>query len=187
MPNICKKCKTQFPFVVIIEGQKRNLGNRKYCLECSPFGKHNTKQIDKAEELDKQDAPCKTCGRLDRKKQAGRSICYVCYNNRREEQKLDRLHQITGNECWVCKYDKGKQGRKILDFHHMNPSDKEFELNARNVGQLGWSRILEEAQKCAQLCCRCHRELHSGLIDESDLQRIYKRRWKTIKARRSIG
>ena len=181
---ICKKCETQFPFIVTIDGKKRNLGSRRYCLECSPFGKHNTKQI---EVTDGPEKPCKTCGRLDRKKQEGRSICYVCCNKRREEQKLDRLHTITGNACWACKYDRGKQGRKILNFHHMVPSEKEFELNARNVGQLAWNRILKEAKKCVQFCCRCHQELHNGLMDIEEVERIYKRRWKAIMARRSIG
>ena len=40
----CLKCGLDFPIIQKIEGKKRNLSNRKFCLQCSPFGKHNTKK-----------------------------------------------------------------------------------------------------------------------------------------------
>ena len=43
--KICKKCQDTFPNWVTIDGKPRNLGSRKYCLECSPFGSHNTKNL----------------------------------------------------------------------------------------------------------------------------------------------
>jgi hypothetical protein len=45
MPE-CRKCGDYFPNHVKIEGKKRNLCKRKYCLKCSPFNKHNTKKIE---------------------------------------------------------------------------------------------------------------------------------------------
>jgi hypothetical protein len=44
MPT-CKICETIFPNLVNINGEKKNLQRRKYCLLCSPYGKHNTKQL----------------------------------------------------------------------------------------------------------------------------------------------
>ena len=41
----CLKCGKVFPFEVEIDGKTRNLGGRKYCLDCSAFGKHNTRSI----------------------------------------------------------------------------------------------------------------------------------------------
>ena len=41
----CKKCGEMFKIHVIINGKHRNLNNRKYCLNCSPFGVHNTKRL----------------------------------------------------------------------------------------------------------------------------------------------
>lgn len=49
MPQ-CEKCGGYFPFLVEINGKKRNLKNRKYCLVCSPFGLHNTKNLVDASE-----------------------------------------------------------------------------------------------------------------------------------------
>jgi transposase len=40
--NKCLKCGRKFNNRVIIKNVLRNLGKRKYCLICSPFGKHNT-------------------------------------------------------------------------------------------------------------------------------------------------
>lgn len=45
MPN-CKKCGTYFPLKQLVEGKPRVFTSRKYCLECSPFGQHNTRKLD---------------------------------------------------------------------------------------------------------------------------------------------
>jgi hypothetical protein len=43
--QVCKKCRRKFLTLQTIQDKKRNLCNRHYCLVCSPFGKHNTKQL----------------------------------------------------------------------------------------------------------------------------------------------
>lgn len=43
--NVCRKCGNVIPNWVEIDGIKRNLKSRKFCLECSSFGTHNTKPI----------------------------------------------------------------------------------------------------------------------------------------------
>ena len=42
---ICLKCDKDFPNFLIIDGKKRNLSKRKYCVDCSPFGHHNTRPL----------------------------------------------------------------------------------------------------------------------------------------------
>lgn len=47
MPYIpCCKCGTDIPPTAIIEGKRRSLNRRKYCLKCSPFGERNTRKLD---------------------------------------------------------------------------------------------------------------------------------------------
>ena len=41
----CKKCGSQFPIRIEINGKWRNLGSRKYCISCSPFGSKNTTKL----------------------------------------------------------------------------------------------------------------------------------------------
>lgn len=40
--KICENCKKEFPAFAVIDGVKKPLYSRKFCLECSPFGSHNT-------------------------------------------------------------------------------------------------------------------------------------------------
>lgn len=40
--RVCLKCGCTFNNYIKIEGKTRNLINRKFCLDCSPFGLHNT-------------------------------------------------------------------------------------------------------------------------------------------------
>ena len=45
----CLICGKSFPFKMMIDGKIRHLGGRKFCIECSPFGKHNTKSLNLTE------------------------------------------------------------------------------------------------------------------------------------------
>jgi len=42
----CRKCGCSIQATIKIDGKSRNLCKRKFCLVCSPFGKHNTKKDD---------------------------------------------------------------------------------------------------------------------------------------------
>jgi hypothetical protein len=37
--------RSTLPNWLTIEGVRRNLSNRRHCVECSPFGRHNTRQL----------------------------------------------------------------------------------------------------------------------------------------------
>lgn len=48
---------------------------------------------------------------------------------------------------------------EIYDFHHLNPSEKDFSVSA--VGNTySWDKIKTEIDKCLLLCANCHRYLH---------------------------
>ena len=59
----CPKCKKDFPITTVINGVRRNLHRRKYCLDCSPFGQHNTRTLENANKLDVY-GKCKNCGEI---------------------------------------------------------------------------------------------------------------------------
>lgn len=47
MPYIsCAKCQDLIPPTAVVEGKRRSLNRRKYCLSCSPFGLRNTRKLD---------------------------------------------------------------------------------------------------------------------------------------------
>ncbi len=59
-----------------------------------------------------------------------------------------------GGKCEIC----GENNYFKLNFHHMDSSDKEYNLNKIREGR--WSIIEKEIKKCKLLCYNCHFEIH---------------------------
>ena len=167
---ICRKCQKIFPNRIIIDGVPHLLCSRKYCLECSPWGKHNTRQIEPPDDKSKSKS-CSICRRLlppaEFKWKDGHRLAY-CLDCRRSKsqlfvasrQQLKRKSvDFMGGSCKVCGYSKSISA---MVFHHLDPSKKEFTLgsNCRS-----WDKTVLELRKCVLLCNRCHSEVHDGLID----------------------
>jgi hypothetical protein len=62
-----------------------------------------------------------------------------------------------GGECAICGYARANAA---LQFHHIDPATKAFEIRAAGSRALG--RIRDEAAKCVLLCANCHAEVESG-------------------------
>jgi hypothetical protein len=77
----------------------------------------------------------------------------------RKSRKL-RLIQHFGGKCKICGYNRCQQA---LQFHHLNPDEKEFGISERGLCR-SWERMLAEAEKCILVCCRCHTEIENGII-----------------------
>jgi hypothetical protein len=58
---------------------------------------------------------------------------------------------------------------RVLDFHHLDPNEKDLEVS--NMVRLRWSKkkILAEIAKCQCLCANCHRIVH---WEEKDNQSV---------------
>jgi hypothetical protein len=65
-----------------------------------------------------------------------------------------------GGRCAVCGYDRHLGA---LAFHHLDPLEKRFEINAKGVA-LALNTLREEAKKCVLLCANCHAEVERGAI-----------------------
>ena len=70
------------------------------------------------------------------------------------------MHNLKINGCAICGYDKCDAA---LDFHHVNPEDKEFRIRTISL-QFKDERIIEELNKCILLCANCHREKHYEIL-----------------------
>lgn len=58
MPT-CAKCGSTFPNRIMVDGSVRVVSKRRFCLRCSPFGKHNTRDL-----LMVRPIPhCRNCGK----------------------------------------------------------------------------------------------------------------------------
>lgn len=62
---------------------------------------------------------------------------------------------IMGNKCQLCGYDKNE---KALEFHHINPEEKEFSLSDCALKKL--DDVYNELRKCILVCANCHRIIH---------------------------
>ena len=84
---------------------------------------------------------------------------------KRREKVKQLLVEYKGGKCEICGYNRCVGA---LEFHHINPEDKDF-----GIGQKGYTRSIEknkqEVDKCIMVCANCHREIHEGLIDLTDL------------------
>lgn len=78
----------------------------------------------------------------------------IDYWKRRKQLML----QGFGSKCKICGYDKCQ---KALEFHHINPFEKEIEIS-RSIHS--WEKTKEELKKCICVCSNCHREIHDGLV-----------------------
>jgi transposase len=69
-----------------------------------------------------------------------------------------RLLREAGGRCRLCGYSR-YQG--ALQFHHLDPSSKEFAISRRGVTR-AFEELRAEARKCVLLCSNCHAEVEAG-------------------------
>ena len=159
---ICNKCQNHFPNKIKIKGKERVLNNRKYCLDCSPFNCHNTKQIHVVNDLIRKCENCDRTYHYDYKSGLGhtKKLCNSCMANRRKIEIKEKSIKYLGGKCSAnnCGYNKCKSA---LEFHHLNPKEKEFTISGSHC--YSWGRIKKELDKCILLCANCHREIESGI------------------------
>jgi hypothetical protein len=80
--------------------------------------------------------------------------------DKREQRELKaKLVAQKGGACIICGYNNYFGA---LDFHHLNPKTKEFNFNQLRKAKP--EKLQKELDKCVLLCCRCHREVHGGVI-----------------------
>ena len=146
MPK-CQKCSLPFPNYVKIDDRVRNLGSRKYCLDCSPFGAHNTRKVEVEKVYD-----CVVCGGKHHLKG---NLCRYCTNKIARWRLKLAMVKAKGGKCERC----GWSGDPVaFDFHHLDPALKEVSLNMSTQSRVA---MLKELEKCILLCTRCHRLEHS--------------------------
>lgn len=74
----------------------------------------------------------------------------------------EALVKSFGGKCGICGYNKCYEA---LDFHHLNPNEKDSELSKYLRNGCSWGTAEIEARKCVCLCSNCHREVHAQVTD----------------------
>lgn len=157
----CFKCDME------IEVDKRASPDLCSCDECSGRNKIKNKisQDDIIEKI------CADCGevkdvsnfyiRKRRNIERYHSYCKQCVSDRtliRQQKLKKQAVEYKGGKCVKCGYDKYIGA---LDFHHNDPSKKEFNISRKK--RFKFDDIKLELDKCDLICSNCHREIHAGI------------------------
>jgi hypothetical protein len=97
-------------------------------------------------------------------------------NNNYQKQKtrgIKRKYEYIlshGGKCEICGYNKNLSA---LEFHHKDPNEKEFQIDARRFANTNLDILEQELNKCMILCSNCHREIHNPDLDCNNINNIY--------------
>ena len=92
----------------------------------------------------------------------GHYRCKRCRSDavtRRRRKVKEILVEEAGGCCCICGY---RRNMRALHFHHLEPSQKRHEMNAKGVA-IALDKLRVEAQKCVLLCSNCHAEVEDGI------------------------
>lgn len=79
---------------------------------------------------------------------------------RRRAKVKELAVEYKGGKCERCGYCKSL---KALEFHHLDPSQKDFGIGHKGETR-SWERVRVELDKCILVCANCHREIHEELM-----------------------
>ena len=93
---------------------------------------------------------------------------YLKQQERALTRKLE-LVEAKGGKCERCGYD---ENIAALEFHHLDPSKKSFQLDSRRLSNTNIKTLLEEADKCILVCANCHREIHNEHLNKGNISNL---------------
>lgn len=85
--------------------------------------------------------------------------CTKCQSENVQRRRVNlKLMAIAykGGCCERCGYNKCVTA---LEFHHLDPSEKDFGISAAGATR-SFERIKVELDKCIMVCSNCHKEIH---------------------------
>lgn len=140
----CRKCNNEIPNSILINGIKKRLSKKRYfCLDCSPFGQHNCKDLSNPliatrDEIGNLIKKCSNCLETklaedfyskSLKRDGPLSVyckkCWIQISVNKQRQKKLEMIEYKGGKCEKCGYDKCPAA---FDFHHLDLNQKRFQF-----------------------------------------------------------
>lgn len=152
----CKRCEKMKPVIDFYT-------NRTWCKKCHSKFSALWYQINREKILEKQKHY-----RQENPKKAKIAVEKCHQRNRNKWKKL--LQQKRHDHCWRCGYNTSIFA---IDQHHIDPNEKNERLAmfvTRAFIPKNIKAFLNELKKTIALCANCHRELHAGLWNISEIQ-----------------
>lgn len=141
------------------------MDSKKKCSCCQVF-KDKSCYGFKNKKLSKLQARCKECQSLYSKEHYMSNKSDYCKRARKNNIKYKKRNQNFIREYKTsigCKFCK-ETSHICLDFHHLNPKMKDWNISILSRGANSIKTIQKEIKKCIVICSNCHRKLHAGLI-----------------------
>src|SRR5206468_1476608 len=102
----CLNCGKSVPVKLVVDGKLRNLNNRRYCLDCSPFGANNRRKLHQGDlPLEGKTCTCKICGKsyiYQKTSDMTAAKCVACKTKERRARIKDRAIEYLGGKCNRC-------------------------------------------------------------------------------------
>lgn len=89
--------------------------------------------------------------------------CRVAAVQKRREKIKELAVKHMGSKCCICGYDKYIGA---LEFHHLNPDEKEFAIGSKGYTR-SFEKVKEELKKCILVCSNCHKEIHANIKNKN--------------------
>jgi hypothetical protein len=172
--NTCDHCHKLFYPVTYYEGKRLWRRGRKACFECIPYEPSGRgKTITKTRNTLDGKRECKICKEYKEfehfsptNKQGNlNSYCKTCAAKKTKyprQRFKEECIAYKGGKCIMCGYFKCPAA---LEFHHRNPTEKEFSL--RDIYTVILTDAVKvELDKCDLLCSVCHKEVHYYSAEE---------------------
>lgn len=134
----CASCGKGFAPRQLVDGTIRSLYSRRHCLDCSPFGSHNTSRSPRIASRERRRASQRR------------------YETKRKKALTSLALDAKGGRCEDCGYARCASA---LELHHRDPANKAFALRGTRRPP---AAVLAELEKCVLLCANCHRRRHDG-------------------------
>lgn len=119
---------------------------------------------------DEIERECRVHGMSRYRRVARRFRCVQCGRDavaKRRRAVKAALVSEAGGCCVLCGYGRF-QG--ALQFHHVDPRDKAFQISFNGVPRRP-EILRQEAQKCVLLCANCHAEVEGGVVEIPSVRR----------------
>lgn len=157
----CKSCTKKKVELLIINRAKIEVTELK-CIKCSKilpvisFHKHRRYETGYFN-------ICYSCQKQTYKtqeKQHNHWTKYLPSLHKRIEDNIKHVLEILGNECKDCKRIATVETFIAFDLHHIDPTQKKFQLGEGKLKNIWKQSVEDEVNKCILLCACCHRLRH---------------------------
>lgn len=109
----------------------------------------------------KKSKPLNKFNRYYNGREARRTVCmscqYLAVNSSQRARRIEAFKRF-GERCEDCGLKSSKDNYVVFDFHHLDPSKKEFSFKSGKY--ISDKNFFRELKKCVMLCSNCHRLRH---------------------------